>query len=736
MEGATANRLVRGSATYISNLRRPDALWMHVVRSDVPHGMVTALDATAVRQAPGVVAVRTAGDLDVIPTIPIRVGSTPLLSSHLQPVIAAERVRYVGEPLAIVVAISPAAAEHAAGLLIVDIAPLPAGHPDRPVPLWDDLPDSVMVDVAASDGDVDAVLAGSAAVVDLELSTDRKTGLPIEPRGLLAEWVDDSLHVWGVTKFVNFTARTLASMFGIGEERVICHRVDVGGMFGVRGEFYPEDYLVAWAAATTGRPVRWEEHRRDHMTAINHAGAQRLRIRLGVDADGRLCGLDADVSLDMGAYPRPIGSRIAHIVLETLPGPYRWEAFRVRCRGIATNRTPTGTVRGPAAFETTFARERAVDALARRAGLDPMAVRRASLVSSDDIPFRRSGGHGEPDLVFDSGDFPAVYDGLVERAGLTEWTDERDRRRGAGERVGIGHACFIIHSALGGEETVGLELDTDGRFLIRTSATDVGQGLDRMAVTVLARAGGVPEHLIDVASGDTFAPAGGKGTYSSRSTVFVANALVDAWHRLAGGVARGTADLLGGLPLDAVTLTPDGPTDGTTTLSWKEVAPHAAVGKFTTDRPTYGFGATVSLVSVDEETGVVTPERIAVAYDCGRALDPAVVADQLRGAAVMGVGAALFERFTFAEDGVPQSATLSDYLIPTASGLPVIDTFVFETAPAAGNPLGVKGVGEAGVIGVGGAIANAVADALVPDGDRLVRSLPIDRETIALAGVA
>lgn len=724
-------RFVTGGAEYVDDLPDDGAAWLGVVRSDLPHGVIDAIDTTLAAESSGVIAVLTATDLDAVPTIPIRVGPTPVLEGRLQPVLAVERVRYVGEPIAIVVAETPTAAEHAAGLVFAEITPLPAAAiPFSGATVWDDLEEDVLVDLTAADGDVETVLAGAASVIDLDLTTGRKTGIPIEPRGLTARWSDDHLDVWGPTKFIGFTRATLTAMLGVDTESVTIHHVDVGGMFGVRGEFYPEDFLVPWAARRVGRPVRWVERRREHMMSINQAGAQWHRIRVGLDPGGRPVGLDADVVVEAGAYPRPIGSRIAHIVVETLAGPYAWDGFRVRCRTVATHRTPTGTVRGPAAFEATFARERTIDAAARSAGFDPLSVRRAGLLDATAIPYHRPAAPGEHHIVFDSGDPSHVLDTLLESIGYEDLVADRDRRRAEGESVGIGMGLFAIHSALGSEETVVVDLDERGRFLVRTSTTDVGQGLDAMAAAVWADTLGLDQEAVTVWSGDTRAHPGGKGTYSSRSTVFVANALDDAASRMQRAAADRTAELLGCDP-DQVDFDGDGPGFGPDRLHWKEVAPLSVTGMFQMERPTYGFGAHIAFVAVDRETGVAHPERLGIAYDCGRAIDPAVVADQIRGAAVSAIGASLYEEVRFAADGTPTTTSLSDYLLPQASGLPSIDVVVCETAPTPMNPLGIKGVGEAGVIGAGAAIANAVADAVGDDSGTLVTRLPIGRPALA-----
>jgi carbon-monoxide dehydrogenase large subunit len=724
----TFGRLVQGEANFVADIRVPDALYMEIVRSPLPSGRMRVIDSRQALARSGVSAVLTANDLDEVPLIPIRVGPTPTLESRLQPVLARDLVRYVGEPIAVVVAESHPIAQDAADEVMVDFEPLEVLAPPGIGAGME--PGDILVDVQASEGDVDTVFQTAGAVVEVELGTARRTGAPIEPRGLIAQWDGDELHLWGVTKFVHFTRGTVGGFFSIDPEKVFCHRVDVGGMFGVRGEVYPEDFLVPWAARELGRPVRWDELRRSHFLAINHAGEQQHRIRLALDGSGNLLALDAEVVLDAGAYPRPIGSRIPHIVIESLPGPYRWSAFRLRCRSVATTRTPGGTIRGPGAFEATFARERAIDFAARRGGHDPVKVRQKSLIKSSELPYRVPVGPPHGELTLNGGDYPAMLAALLDRVGYETLVAQRDERRSAGELVGIGLGVFVMHSGLGIRESVGLDLTTEGRFLVRTSAADVGQGLDRMVRRLLSVQLGIPGSSIDVWSGDSGAHPEGNGTFSSRSTVFVGNAIMDAIEALTTKTATRASTLLGCRP-DEITHTPEGPVSGSGKLAWKDVGPMSVVGEFVMPEPIFGFGADIAMVGIEAETGEVRLEKLAVGYDCGRAIDRAAVTDQIVGAAVAGIGGALYERLVFDDHAIPVSATFADYLLPRAADVPPIEVMIAEH-PAPENPLGARGVGEAGVIGVGAAIANAVADALGHGGEGITR-LPVRPEEVLAA---
>ncbi len=723
-------RFVRGLGSYVDDVRRPGELAMSVVRSLFAHGKLNAIDTDGARSMRGVQAVLTAGDLAVVPTIPIRKSETIQMAGRRQPVIAIDRVRYVGEPIAVIVADTPARAEDAASLVIADIDAMPAVSDltaTDPAPMWDDGRNNLLSEITATFGEIDD--DDDAVIVESAFTTSRHTGLPIEPRGLVAEWRNGVLELWGPTKFVQFTRASVADFFGIPTSSVICHRVDVGGMFGVRGELYPEDFLVPWAARVTQRPVRWTERRRDHLISINHAGEQHHRARISVSADGRFLNFRDDVRYDVGAYPRPIGGRVAEIIVETLPGPYRWEGLDLRCRGVATTQTPVGTVRGPAAGETALVRERMIDMAAARIGMDPLDLRRRNLIGPEEIPYRQHLGRDDHDPIFDSGDFPAMLDELCRRERYATWVQEREHRRSQGERVGLGWGVFVTHSALGEEETLELELTPEGRFLLGTTVTDVGQGSDVMASRVLAAALGVSPDRVDVLSGDSRAHDGGQGTFASRTTVFVTNAIVNAVSRLVDEAVARAATMLQTTP-EGVVRTAQGFVAGGDELAWKDLAPLRVLGRHVMARPTYGFGAHLAMVRIEASTGDVRLERIAMGYDCGHAIDRRSVIGQLVGATAMGVGAALHEALRFDEEGQPQVSTLMQYIVPNTGDVPQLSAHLFESGPTGHNPVGAKGAGEAGVIGVSAAIANAVADALGEPGAHVVDRLPIRRERL------
>ncbi|WP_133434075.1 xanthine dehydrogenase family protein molybdopterin-binding subunit [Aeromicrobium phragmitis] len=702
-------RLTTGTGTFVGDVDLDGQLWARVVRSAVAHGVLVDIDVTSAAEMPGVVRVLTAKDLADVPQIPLRILSRPELNEFLQPVLASERVRYVGEPVAIVVAESARAAEDAAERVVVqvdELVPAMAVDEDHVDAVWPDATRDAMCVFTGRDGEPDAVFESADVVVAASFTTGRDTGLPLETRGLVAQWLGDELHLWGPTKFICFTRATVARWFDLPEDQVICHHVDVGGMFGSRGEVYPEDYLVPWASAVTGRPVKWIEDRNEHLVSINHSRGQTHRISIAARADGTLLGLRDEALVDMGAYARPIGGRVAELTVESLPGPYRWPALDVICTAVATNRTPVGTMRGPATFDTTFARERLLDILADELEMDPVELRRRNLIGADEIPYVQDFGAGTHPSVYDSGDYHLVLDRFLADLDYEALLEEVGQRRAEGESVGVGFAFFLDHSGLGREETVQLRLTADGRFVFYTTSSEIGQGLASMIITVAAEALGVSPDLIDVVANQSGEFDGGNGSFSSRGTIFVGSATQDAAFQLRSMLAKEGPQAN---PADAD--------------AWRALGPRTVIGRHTNDGPTYGFGAAAAVVSVEPETLDIVVERLGVAYDCGRVIDRPSAMGQLVGAAVQGLGGTLLQELTFDPDGQPQSTTFMDFQPPTVTEVPRVEATLLELGGTTSNPLGVKGIGEAGIMGVGGSISNALSAALSTT--RAITRLPI-----------
>lgn len=702
-------RLLRGDGGYVADIACDGALHAAIVRSPVAHGRIASIDVDQALRHPGVHAVLTASDLPRL-HIPIRRAGREGMERFLQPVLAATDVRYVGEPVAVVVADDAYIAEVGADLVELVIDPLPAATSvaalgDAAPGPWAGEP---LYRFECASGDVDDAFRRADVVVSVDAAVGRQTGLPMETRGVTAEWRGDDLHLWGPAKFVRYTTEAIADLLDVAGA-VHTHRVDVGGMFGPRGELYPEDLLVPLASRVVGRPVRWIEDRREHLISINHSRGQHHTFELAATKDGDLLGFRATCRLDVGAYTRPIGARLGELVVEVLPGPYRWTDFSVECTGVLTNKTPTGTMRGPSGLESNFVRERALDVLAFRLGMDPADVRRRNLIAPSELPFRRSVGGGVHDVEYDAGDYPAAFETILAAAGYESGSRTRG---GSGDGIvrGSGIGAFLEASGIGVVESVEVELTAAGRIRVGTTASEIGQGLASMLARVVAQTLGLPEVLVDVDLGSSAAHEGGSGTYGSRTTIFTGSAAIVACRRLVAEI-RDEVAAAHDVDPDDVVLDAEGAAWPGGHAGWSELGPRRVVGEHRSEGPTFGFGCVVAQVAIDPELGGLRVDDLTVGYDCGRALDRAAVDGQLRGAAVQGLGGALLEELPYDEDGQPLATTFMDYLVPTCAEVPDVRTVVIEGGPIAGNPLGVRGVGEAGLVGVGAAIGNAVADA-------------------------
>lgn len=692
--------LATGAGRYVADISRPDETWMHLVRSPVAHGRIQRIACDEAVRLPGVLAVITARDLPAGARIPLRNRAKPELERYLQPILGEDELRYVGEPVVAIVAESRRIAEDAADLVELDIDPLPVAldvDSSQANTVWQH--GDVMARVNGGYGDFARIASIADHVITEQFETARDSGLPLETRGLIADWNDDSatLDLWGPTKYVAFTQRTVASWFGLDVPQVVCHRADVGGMFGVRGELYPEDYLVPFCAIRLRRPVKWIEDRNEHMVAINHSRGQRHTVTIAADSSGRLLGIKVDARIDMGAYARPIGAHVAEAVIETIAGPYRWEAVEAACRAVATNKTPMGTMRGPSTFDTTFARERMIDLLAAAIDDDPIAVRERNLITAAEMPFTQPMGPQVHEIVYDTGNYPETLATLLREVDYPRLAREVAQRRGTGELVGLGVGCFVVPSGLGAEESVEVEIMPAGNAFVRTTGSDFGQGLEEMARRIASEELSIPPSSVSVEANQTSAFNGGSGTFGSRGAIFLGSAIRDACRQL-----RSRTDLP--------------PTEASGQRA-------VAVGKHVSSRPTFGFATHLAVVSVDPGTLDIEVERLAVICDTGRTIDKESVRGQLEGATIQGLGGVLYQAFRYDDTGQPLCTTLMDFAVPVASEVCDVEVFVTEFPDYVSNPLGVKGAGEAGIMGVGAAVGNAVSAALRDP--RTVRHLPI-----------
>jgi carbon-monoxide dehydrogenase large subunit len=706
-----------------------------VLRSRHAHARLASVDVARALAAPGVRAVLTAADVPAAAVIPHRVPAPPGTERYLQPAIARGVVRYVGEPIALVVADDRYLAEDALALIDAVYEPLPAagsvaqalaaGAP-RLFPATES--NNVAV-IQMRVGDADAALAGARLVLGERFSHPRQTGAALETRGLLAVPPDPrggELHLIGSTKCIHINRTILAPIFGIPPGALRLTEVDVGGGFGVRGELYPEDILVPLAAMKLGCPVRWIESRRESLMSTNHARDAEYAVEIGFDADGRILGLRTVIRADIGAYVRTAALVPSEFGAALLPGPYRVPNYACDLWSVVTNKTPVGTLRSPGRPECNFARERLMDQGAARLGLDPAEIRRRNLIRPEEMPYNCGTTSLGVTTVYDSGDFPALFADLLRRLDYAGERAEQARvNAGRGLRRGIGLAVYVEKTGLGPFETTHVEARADGRFTVDTGASSMGPGLETVLAQILGEALGLPPDRFDVRHADTAAIESGVGTYGSRATVTAGNAASMAAAKLLAE-AKTRAGERWGLVEAEVGYAAGVLSAGRRRLPLAELAAErtlAAGASFNVPKLTYAGCAVAVILDVDAETGALALRRVVVGADVGRAVNPALIEGQLVGGVAFGIGNAQFESLEYDAQGQLLSGTLMDYALPYATDVPPVDGF-YQEVRATTNPLGLRGLGECGNPGLGAAIANAVCDAFRDAGVTLT-GLPV-----------
>ena len=722
-------RLLTGEATYVADLNRPGQVFAKVVRSSLAHAHIVSVDTSEARQLPGVLDVITAADLPDV-RIPIRLPFADTVEARqaLQPPLATDIVRYVGEPVAVVVATDPYEAEEASELIDVEFEELPplldprtAAQTGQGV-LHEALGTNVVNSIPLSFGNVDEAFGRAHHIVRDTLRIHRHTAIPMETRGLLAEFdpTSEQLTVWGAAKVKHFTRNAVAAMLGMDPAHLELIEVNVGGGFGVRGEPYPEDFLIPFLARRLGRPVKWIEDRAEHFVATNHAREQEYEFELAASEDGEFLAFRSRAWCDHGGYVRSQGILPELLPTVHLPGPYKWQAFSIESSGVLTNRTPVGTYRGPGMTQATFVRERMIDQLASELNLDPAELRLRNLITHKDLPYQyqlNEGSASVPPIRYESGDFTASLTRLLEHVGYAELLATVAERRAAGSTVGVGLAVYVEVGSIGPFEDAAVVASDDGTWAIHVGVSSLGQGVETVLSQIAADALGAAPADIRIALSSTKEVDQGFGSFASRATVLAGNAVAMACTDLRKAVGAE----LGCLPDDVVfesgrASAPDG-----RSISSSEVGPGR--GRFEKPTPSFSFGAAFSVVDVQPETGRIQVLRHVVLHDVGRAVNPALLRGQLVGAAAQGIGAALFEELGYDDNGQPQSTSFADYLMPTSAEIPDIEVII-EEQPTTANPLGIKGGGESGMVATPAAVANAVADALGPVGQTIAR-LPL-----------
>jgi carbon-monoxide dehydrogenase large subunit len=725
--------LLTGAGRFAADIRAPDMVYMRVVRSPIAFGRLTGFNLEEALAHPGTVAIWTGEDVAEIPPIGFRLTPVPGLEPYRQPVLAQGHVRYVGEPIALVFADDPYTAEDIADLVEPEIEPMPpcldaTAAPSAFAPGLD----TEAAIITKAYGDLDTAFAEAHTVVELELICGRHSGVPLETRGAIAvPGTDGVLRMYGAAKVPHFNRQTIETMLGLPPGGIHLHEGHVGGGFGIRGELYPEDVLACAAALRLGRPVKWIEDRYEHLMTANQSRGQVHRVRAAVDERGFILGLDDEFWFDQGAYIRTHGVTVPDLTAAMLPGAYVIPAYRSVGHVRLTNKTPCGTYRAPGRFEGSFVRERLVDAIATRLGLDPIAVRRTNFVPKTAMPLRRNLETLGTDIIYDTGDYAGMLDKFLDRIGWENLRADASRRRLEGELVGLGLGFFVEKSGLGPFDDVRIILESDGRIEVVTGAASLGQGVETVIAQICADGLGTALDPIRVTHGQTDRVARGLGAFASRVTVMTGAAVTMAAAKLQHEMLTAAARLLQTAPelLEVagerviVRDAPEGPSLDLGSIARSAGGEIAAEATFTTPHMTYPYGVHLAQVRVERDSCAITVERFFVGYDIGRSINPMLVEGQVLGGAVQGIGAALMEEFVYDNSGEPLSVTFADYLMPTIAEVPAIEVALFEDAPTPLNPLGVKGAGEAGINAVGAAIAAAVDDALGMPG--AVRQLPI-----------
>ena len=725
--------LLMGQGRFAADISFPGQWHMRVVRSPIAHGKIKSIDAAEALKLPGVHAVWAHLDVAHIPPIPFRLTGLKALEPYRQPVLAQDTARYVGEPVAVVFADDAYVAEDAAERVALDIEPLPAMlDAVAPPDVFDAALTTEPGIIRKGYGDIDAAFGAAHAVVALELAIGRHSGVPLETRGVIARYDEarDILEMHGAAKVPHWNRDTLAQMLGRPRQSVQLYEGHVGGGFGIRGEIYPEDVLVCAAALAFKRPIKWIEDRREHLIAANHSRQQVHRVRAAIDAQGHVLGIDNEFYHDNGAYMRTHAATVPDLAAAMLPGPYRVPAYRATGHIRLTNKTPAGTYRAPGRYESSFVRERLLDAIAARVGVDKVEIRRRNLIGRSAMPYALGLDTLGTHIVYDSGDYALLLDKALRAAGWDALQDVLARRRANGELVGAGVGMFVEKSGLGPFDTVRVEVAADDAIQLITGVASLGQGVETAMAQICADALGVDYRAIRVVHGQTDRIDKGMGAFASRVTVMCGEATRLAATKLRALALQAAAELMqtAASALDIVDgeivrIGATGPSMPLGELARALPGGLAAEDTFESKHMVYPYGVHVVSLRVDADTGGVTIERYAVAYDIGKAVNPRLVEGQIAGGVAQGVGGALLEEFLYDEAGEPLSVTLADYLLPTARQVPELSMLVTEDAPSPLNPLGLKGAGEGGTNPVGAAIASAIDDALGTPG--AVTRLPV-----------
>lgn len=774
-------RLIKGLAHYVDDIRLPDTLHVAFVRSVYAHARITGIDTSAALKAPGIVAIYTGKDVAKIGPVPCA-SALPGLKVPDYRVLAQDKVYFVGQPIAAVVARDAYVARDAVDLVIVDYEDLPAVVDVEEAAkggtvIYEGFGDNIAYKLTAGEGDIDAALSASDHVLKQRIVHQRLAPIAMEGRGVLARYFpgEEELTVWSSTQIPHLLRTQLALMIGIPENKLRVITPEVGGGFGSKLNVYAEEALLGWISMQLGKPVKWIEGRRENIQSTIHGRGQVGYVEIGCQKDGTITGLRYDVFADLGAYHQLLTPAIPTLTGLMLSGAYKIPAIQINVTGCFTNKMSTDAYRGAGRPEATYVVERAMDLVAAELGIDPAEVRRKNFPAADEFPFHTATG-----LDYDSGDYEAALDkaqGIIDYAGLRA---EQKKARDEGRLLGIGISTYVEICALGpsqampagGWESATVRIEPTGKVTVLTGASPHGQGQETSFAQIAADELGVDLHDVTVIHGDTGIVQYGIGTFGSRATAVGGTAVLIAIQKLKEKANKIAAHLLkadaasvsfeGGCyscaPQAATTgksepvvpvgeapagALPQPDTEGKSRLTIQDVALAAHVAKdlppdtepglsatyfFEPKNFTFPFGTHIVVVEIERETGDIKFLRYVAVDDCGKVINPLLVDGQLHGGIVQSIGQALYEEVVYDEQGQLITGSLMDYAIPRATHIPWLELDRTVT-PSPVNPLGVKGVGEAGTIGATPAIVGAIVDALAPFGVKHL-DMPVKPEAI------
>jgi aerobic carbon-monoxide dehydrogenase large subunit len=775
-------RLIKGLAHYVDDIKLPDTLYVMFLRSIYAHARLRSVDTSAAAKAPGVVAVYTGKEVSKkIGPVPCA-SALPELKVPDHRVLATDKVYFVGHPIAAVVATDPYAARDAVDLISVDYEELPAvvneeeAAKGAPV-IHEQFGTNVAYKLTAGEGDIDAALKSADRVIKQRILNQRLAPVAMEPRGVLARYLpgEQELTIWTSTQIPHLARTQLALMIGIPENKVRVIAPEVGGGFGSKLNVYAEEALLGWIAMQLARPLKWIETRRENMQATIHGRGQTGYIEVGCKNDGTVTGLRYNVFADLGAYFQLLTPAIPTLTGLMLSGSYRIPAIQINVTGVFTNKMATDAYRGAGRPEATYVVERAMDLVAAELGKDPVEVRRKNFPSPQEFPFKTATG-----LFYDSGNYEGALRKALQIADYPKLRQEQQKARKEGRIMGIGVSTYVEICALGpsqampagGWESATVRIEPTCKVTVLTGASPHGQGQETSFAQIAADELGVDINDVTVVHGDTSIVQYGIGTFGSRATAVGGTAVLVAIEKLKEKAAKIAAHLMesdasnvvfregrfavatglakavgipepvlpaGQAPAGAL---PHPSLDGKN-VSLQDVALAAHLAKnlpadmepglsatyfFEPKNFTFPFGTHIAVVEIDAETGEIKFTRYVAVDDCGKVINPMLVDGQVQGGIVQSIGQALYEQVVYDDQGQLVTGTLMDYAVPKAAMIPWFELERTET-PSPVNPLGIKGVGEAGTIGATPAIVGAIVDALAPFGIRHL-DMPILPEAV------